>query len=195
MKYALLLGSCFLLTACVTTQWPWADSKSADKAYQPCSSATCSEQDARKALAAASHYCVRIMEYNANSRAMLGGSRVALSSIGALSGGVIAQVAGGTASKAWAGISGVTNGMQSKMDEAFAGALYLQRRKAVATAAGLGMEKVMKAERTPEKRVEAAMQMALACAAAAAEADANSLNAINNAAPTTPPPNQNAGAN
>lgn len=97
---------------------------------------------------------------------------------------MIAQVAGGSASKAWAGVSGVTNGMQSKMDEAFSGALYVQRRRQVAMAAETGFNNVLDIDLANySKRVDGAMKMALGCSAAAAEADAILLDAINRVGP------------
>lgn len=174
-----VLGVCVCLSACATTKWPWEDGSARSQGYPVCG-AECGALDAQKALSAASHYCVRIMDSHDNSRAMLGGSKVALSTIGALSGGVIAQVTEGTAAKAWAGVAGVTSGMQSKLDEAFAGALYIQRRRQVALAAHEGMLHVLKAD--PEDysdRVDRSMLMALGCSVAAAEVDAKVLDAIN----------------
>lgn len=166
------------VSACSTTPWPWYD-RTARDFRAPCPDAACGPDEAQKALSAASSYCVSLVNEYGASKAMVGGSKVAINTLGAVSGGVIAQLAEGSASKAWAGVSGVASGMQSSMDQAFAGAIYVQRKHQVGRAAMEGIEEFLSIDvKDPSKRVDVAMKMALRCAAAAARSDAEVLNAI-----------------
>lgn len=96
-----VLGVCLCISGCATTDWPWIDGTAGGKAYMPCPETVCKAEDAQKALSAATNYCVRIMDSYDNSRAMLGGSKIALSTVGALSGG------GDSPSRRWVCIKGL----------------------------------------------------------------------------------------
>lgn len=173
-----IVASAMALSACASTPWPWHPDASTNF-DPPCEAATCTSMDAQNALSAASNYCIALINRDGGSKALIGGSQVALSTIGAVSGGVIAQFAEGSASQAWAGVAGATNGVRSTVDQAFAGAIYVQRKKLVADAARKGVAAVLAAPADkPGQRVDLAMKMATECASAAAEADAKVLQAI-----------------
>lgn len=170
---------CFALASCATTKsaheapWPWNHAKSpicTDKN-------TCNSSDARTALAQASLYCRQVMDRRDTTDFVFGGTKLGVGTLGAIAGGVIAQFAQGTASQAWAGVSGVANGIQSQMDTFFSHAVDLKRRQNIAKAALSGAVRVRDAD-TPEDKVERSMEMALACSMNAATADAAVLDLL-----------------
>jgi hypothetical protein len=104
----------------------------------------------------------------------IGGTKLGIGTIGAISGSVIAQFAQGGAAQAWSGVSGVANGMQTQIDQSFGDAIDIKRREYIARAAFDGAARVRDAG-TPGRKIELSMQMALACSMNAATADANIL--------------------
>jgi hypothetical protein len=105
----------------------------------------------------------------------------ALAVVGALSGAVAAPLAKGSGTKAWAGLSGATNGLQAQLGEQFSSALADQERQAVSNAMTADMQRFRDAK-TDFERVTEADYMANDCRQAAAKADAAAAEAINSAA-------------
>jgi hypothetical protein len=105
---------------------------------------------------------------------------------------VISQLAEGSAAQAWAGVSGVANGMQTQMDQAFSGALDVRRKQHVATAASEGAEAFYKTAPTGGTdygpKVEQAIRMALACAVNGAKADGSAMQLLAGGSPADPAP-------
>lgn len=164
------------LGACQTfspAPWPWTSSNVAVP-VPTCTADACTESDARAALAVASKYCYDVMNKQGMKGAAIGGSKLAIGTIGAVSGSVIAQFAQGAAAQAWSGVSGVANGMQTQIDQSFANAIDIRRREHIAQAAFEGAALVHDAT-TPADKIERSMQMALGCSMNAATADATIL--------------------
>lgn len=109
-----------------------------------------------------------------NKASWMGGSKLAVGTIGAIAGGVIAQFAQGGAAQAWAGVSGVANGIQTQMDGMFQHAIDVKRKELIAKAALTGAADVRKAD-LPDRKVERAMEMALACSMNSVTADSEIL--------------------
>lgn len=169
---------CALLCACKSFQppaWPWKSSSApADTPICSAPGKACTNSDARVALLTASKYCYDVMNRQGTKSAAMGGTKLAIGTIGAISGSVIAQFAEGAAAQAWSGVSGVANGMQTQIDQNFAGAIDIKRREHIAQAAFAGAARIEAAD-TPEAKIDLAIQMALACSMNAATADANIL--------------------
>ncbi|GHA78777.1 hypothetical protein GCM10007067_15220 [Lysobacter bugurensis] len=104
----------------------------------------------------------------------MGATKLSVGTIGAVAGGVIAQFTQGNAAQAWAGVSGVANGIQTQMDNMFKHAIDVKRKELVATAALSGAARI-RAESSDERKVDRAMEMALGCSMNSIAADAQIL--------------------
>ena len=110
--------------------------------------------------------------------------QLAVAVVGALAGAVAAPIAKGSGAKAWSGLSGAANGIQTQLDEQFSATIIAQERLAVSDAMVRG-EVILRAaekEANPPKEVFEAQVMAYECSMAAATADAAVANAISTAA-------------
>lgn len=80
----------------------------------------CSQSEAVGAIAKAQVYCMELRETYERGGHVSAGQRLFVGVLGTLSGSVFAATAGGTAAKAWAGLSGATNGIQTQIDQSSA---------------------------------------------------------------------------
>lgn len=83
-----------------------------------CEAGGCTRQNALDAVARSQNYCSELREYQERGGQITGGQRLFVGVLGSLAGTVFAVTAGGTAAKAWSGLSGATNGIQMQMDQA-----------------------------------------------------------------------------
>lgn len=163
------LSGCSTLKGIKGAQWPWSQAN-------PCAS-TCTEQEAMQAFVAASGFCRDVQNYYESGGFYAKSSRLAVGTIGALAGSVMAPLATGSATNAWAGLSGATNALQSQMDEAFSSAVAVRRRAAIVEAAEENAARY-RAAVTPSQRVVAAIDMARSCSMGSATADQGTLRAL-----------------
>ncbi|MBX8516058.1 hypothetical protein K5D69_15290 [Pseudomonas cichorii] len=150
--------------------WPWPEDK------QPCAT-ECQEKDAVKAYASAITYCNDLQRYLAQGSGAISSGRFALAATGTLAGAVFSPIAKGSASTAWAGLSGSTNALQASIDENFSGVLALKRRASVATAGQAGIAGYPK-NGSANDRVYASISMAFNCAVAPAGVEAGAIKAV-----------------
>lgn len=184
---ALCAALVVLLSGCATSHkynvapWPWTAKANASgkSTIEPvCATDKCSPGEARIAYLQATEFCRRMQDYYAAGGMYAQSGKMALSTIGAVAGSVIAPIASGTAATAWSGVSGVTNGLQTQVNEAFSEAVDIQRRASIATAARNGDTAFRKDAETDDERVYAAIAMARECAMGPAEADRSTMRAL-----------------
>lgn len=149
--------------------WPWGQET-------PCKN-TCDEKEAVAAFIAASNYCREVQNYYESGGFYAKSSRLAIGTLGAVAGSVLAPLSNGTATTAWAGVSGATNALQSQMDEAFSSAVAVRRRAAIVQSAEFGARQYFK-ENDDKSRVLTAVNMARSCSMASATADQGTLQAL-----------------
>jgi hypothetical protein len=106
-----LLCSCASIKTPGIPTHPWVGSK-------PCEGKKCDQASAIEALAKAQTYCIELREYFERGGQVTGSQRLFVGILGSLAGTVFAVTAAGTAAKAWAGLSGATNGIQTQIDQA-----------------------------------------------------------------------------
>jgi len=180
MKFLTLAVLGGLLTGCVATgsQWPFQDDK---QQKQVCAGGSCTQQDALLAYIKAQTFCREVHNYYERNDKNNGRLRVASDAIGAFAGSVVAQFTHGTATKAWAGLSGATNALRSSLDQDFSPLLAANRRQSVAEAIETGTDKYL-AEKDNFGKVILAIYMATSCAVAPGKADVKAMKAIAEAA-------------
>ena len=84
---------------------------------KPCATKECSVDDAVLAIAKAQAFCMDLREYYERGGQVTAGQKLFVGVFGSLAGSVFAITTAGTASKAWAGLSGATNGIQTQIDQ------------------------------------------------------------------------------
>lgn len=140
-----------------------------------CGGVACS--DPVSAFVTASEFCRKVHNYYEAGGTVAGYGKASIGIVGAVAGSVIAPVTQGTSTKAWAGLAGSTNAMQTYMDEALSTSLALKRQAAIAAAMTKGHEAIGRAV-TPQDKVLAAMGMTNGCWLAGSETDQATLSAI-----------------
>lgn len=176
MQKALLIALCLTASGCgsmkrETAQWPFKG----DLCKEPTS---CTLGDALQAYSKASEFCRTVNNYYEKGGFIGDGTSTAVGVVGALSGAVVAPLASGSAAKAWAGLSGATNALQTQMGDFMSSALYLKRQVAVRNAIKTGETKFEAAAGSPDKQVTAAVAMSNQCWSAAADAEEKALKAL-----------------
>ncbi|WP_148650320.1 hypothetical protein [Lysobacter capsici] len=121
-----------------------------------------------------------MMRYTENRNFNTRVGRFGIGLIGTVAGSVIAPVTTGSAAKAWSGVSGASNALQSQMDSVFSSSNHIRRRAAIAQAAREAKREFLD-ERSAGKKRDIAIAMATACETAAADADQQALEALSNA--------------
>lgn len=152
-------------------KWPWKDGAI------PCGE-TCEKEHALRAFIESSKYCRDVQNYYESGGFYATSSRLVVGTLGALAGSVFAPLAEGTAAKAWAGLSGATNALQSQMDEAFSSAVAVRRRSAIAQIADEGFKRYFKEGNSNTDKVLIAIDTARACSMGSAVADRATLRAL-----------------
>jgi hypothetical protein len=76
----------------------------------------CKQKEAMAAVAAAQNYCSTLREYYERGTEISSNLKATVGITGILAGSVFAVTSVGTASKAWAGISGASNGVQTQIN-------------------------------------------------------------------------------
>lgn len=114
-----ILGASLLLGACSSVRSPGVPSNPWLGGPPACSreSDKCTQADALQSIATAQAYCMDLREYYERGGQVTGSQRLFVGLLGSLAGSVFSITAGGTASKAWAGLSGATNGIQTQIDQ------------------------------------------------------------------------------
>ena len=176
----LMLAVLGLLAGCVATGsgWPYPNDELQRKV---CAGGSCTQQDALLAFIKAQTFCREVHNYYERNDKNNGRLRVASDAIGAFAGSVVAQFTHGTATKAWAGLSGATNALRSSLDQDFSPLLAANRRQSVAEAIEIGTDKYL-AEKDNFGKVILAIYMATSCAVAPGKADVKAMKAIAEAA-------------
>lgn len=170
------LVGCASLTQRQTASWPWVEE---DGSFKLCNKgASCTDQDALRAFEMASKFCRNVHNFY-ESRGQAGlGAKASIGILGTLAGAVAAPLANGSATKAWAGLSGASNAMQTQMDDALSNALSLKRQAAIADAVKEGASEFDGIQNSPAKQVIAAMMMSNGCWLAAGKADQAAIQAL-----------------
>ncbi len=98
--------------------WPW-DQKDKDNKdlLNDCRTTSCSDNDMFTAMLATGTYCRQVSNYYENGGNINSGTRLAVKVLGVLAGSVFGITAGGSAAKAWSGLSGATNGIQADLSD------------------------------------------------------------------------------
>ena len=169
--YCIFLSGCASLFSAKTAEWPWPNETN------PCAADACSEQEALKMYLQANNYCREVQNYYESGGQRANSNKLAIGAVGSLAGAVAAPLASGDAAKAWAGLSGATNALQTSMEEAFSTSVAAKRRKAVKDAAVAG-ETAYSGATTSGDKVKASINMARSCSMSSAEADTATLKAL-----------------
>jgi hypothetical protein len=122
-------------------------------------------------------YCRAVHNWYESDGNRAGVAQTSIGSLGIVAGSIAAPLSTGNAAKAWAGMSGAANAMQSTMRDNLAGSLSANRTRAVLQATREGQVTYAKA-RTSNDQVIAAFNMATECSMAPAAADSEALRAI-----------------
>lgn len=122
-------------------------------------------------------YCRDVHNWYEASGNQTGLAQTGIGTFGVLAGSVAAPLSTGNAAKAWAGLSGATNAMQSSIKDNLSGSLAIKRTKAVLDATTLAQSKFSQAA-LPNDKVLVAINMAVACAMAPAAADGAAMKAL-----------------
>lgn len=184
IKMAALVAVSFMLSGCATNHkyrvapWPWTGVSPCTSTTQPGVPVACDANHALVAYVRANEFCRKMQDYYAAGGLYAESGKLAISTIGAVAGSVIAPIASGTAATAWSGVSGVSNGLQTQMNQAFSEAVEIQRRASIAEAARDGAEAYGSANATALDRVVAAVDMARGCALNVAIADRATMQAL-----------------
>lgn len=133
-----LIGLSFILSGCASGTadqetkiivnpspiWPWdqKDDDDNDKndsrvSLNGCRVKECSDNDMFAAMLATGTYCRQVSNYYENGGNINSGTRLAVKVLGVLAGSVFGITAGGSAAKAWSGLSGATNGIQADLSD------------------------------------------------------------------------------
>jgi hypothetical protein len=130
-----------------------------------------------KAYLAASMYCREVHNFYESDGSRTGIAQTGIGTFGTLAGTVAAPLSTGNAAKAWAGLSGATNAMQSSIRDNLSGSLAVKRTKAVLDATESGQAAFASAT-SPDKQILSAIDMAVACSMAPAAADGAAIKAL-----------------
>lgn len=118
--FVLILG--LVLTGCSKLgltksepAWPWKPQIQSQ--LSGCMSGSCTQKDAYEAVLATVTYCREVSNHYENGGNVTDRARLGVKILGVLAGSVFGVTAGGSAAKAWSGLSGATNGIQSDLGE------------------------------------------------------------------------------
>ena len=167
----------FVFSGCAGLQprkspiWPWP------KSTLPCQGDVCTAREGLSAYLAATMYCREVHNWYEASGDQTGLAQTGIGTFGVLAGSVAAPLSTGNAAKAWAGLSGATNAMQSSIKDNLSGSLAIKRTKAVLDATTSGQLKFSQTAH-PTDQVLVAINMAVACAMAPAAADGAAMKAL-----------------
>ena len=178
MKIFAIAVCVFILTGCASltgisrgAKWPWPAGNSL------CADGACQDKDVLDAYLQAHIFCRSVHNYYESGGSRAGKTQIAIGAIGSLAGSVISPIANGSAAKAWAGLSGTTNALQTSVKENFSGSIAAKRTKAVADATING-ETAFALAPDAKTKVIAAINMATACSMAPAKADNEAIKAL-----------------
>lgn len=98
--------------------WPW-DQRGKDNKdlLNDCRTTSCSDNDMFTAMLATGMYCRQVSNYYENGGNINSATRLGAKVLVALAGSVFGMTAGGSAAKAWSGLSGATNGIQADLSD------------------------------------------------------------------------------
>jgi len=172
----LSLTGCKTITQRSTAKWPWLTEEGT---FTLCKEdSKCKEQDVLLAFGMASKFCREVHNFY-ESRGQAGlGTKASVGIVGTLAGAVVAPLTHGSATKAWAGLSGASNAMQTQVDDALSNALALKRQAAIADAVKTGTNKFYDHGDNPTKQVISAIMMSNGCWLASGKADQEAIQAL-----------------
>ena len=176
MTLAFSTCACSGLQAKKSPIWPWPKIDAKPPSI-PCQADACTTREAMSAYLAASMYCREVHNFYESDGNRTGIAQTGIGTFGTLAGTVAAPLSSGNAAKAWAGLSGATNAMQSTIRDNLSGSLAIKRTKAVLDATKSG-QKEFAAETNPTKQVLVSINMAVSCAMAPAAADGAAMKAL-----------------
>jgi hypothetical protein len=121
-NFVLVLVFVLFLTGCTKLGltrsdpvWPWTPK--VESKLSGCLNGNCSQKDAYEAVLATVTYCRQVSNHYENGGNVTDRTRLGVKVLGVLAGSVFGVTAGGSAAKAWSGLSGATNGIQSDLGE------------------------------------------------------------------------------
>ncbi|MFJ4375183.1 hypothetical protein ACIP1T_21575 [Pseudomonas japonica] len=130
MKVLGVVGVCVLLSGCATDNagrteviinpqptWPWKKTAPELDLSSCKSGGECSYYDAYSSIMATGAYCRDVSNFYENGGNINSNTRLGVKILGVLAGSVFGITAGGSAAKAWSGLSGATNGIQSDLSD------------------------------------------------------------------------------
>lgn len=130
MKLLVLSISFIFLSACAkdykggsefivnpSPNWPWKKPVSEIDLTSCKSGGECSFHDVYTSIIATGTYCRQVSNYYENGGNINSNTRLGVKILGVLAGSVFGITAGGSAAKAWSGLSGATNGIQSDLSD------------------------------------------------------------------------------
>ncbi|GEQ77943.1 hypothetical protein CTTA_4948 [Comamonas testosteroni] len=104
--------------------------------------------------------------------------KTSASVIGTVAGVVLAPISTGNAAKAWAGVAGATNALQTNMGEVFSSTVAIKRMGSVRQAVKAGEDKYFSKTDQPNDQVAISIAMSNDCWSAASNADAALVKAL-----------------
>ncbi|WP_336333200.1 hypothetical protein [Pseudomonas putida] len=130
MKIFVLFLAFLLLSACAkdykggsefivnpSPNWPWKKPRSDIDLTSCRAGGECSFDDVYSSIIATGTYCREVSNYYENGGNINSNTRLGVKVLGVLAGSVFGITAGGSAAKAWSGLSGATNGIQSDLSD------------------------------------------------------------------------------
>jgi len=152
-----------------------------------CLSTSCTHGQAIASWRNTGNFCRNVQNYYESRSYRANVGRFGIATLGSLAGSVFAVTSEGTASKAWSGLSGSANGIQSTLNETIGRAVTLQQQQAVRRAYQTGFKAFME-EKDPTNRVAIALATEVECANSGAEGEAKAILSIYAGAATNAAP-------
>ena len=177
--FAIALSGCAAIGQKSSPIWPWREG---DKVKNPCES-DCTDKEALNAYLQAHEFCRQVHNYYESRDNRAGFSQLIVGTVGTLAGAVIAPISSGGAARAWSGLSGATNALQTSIEDNFSGQIASKRRAAVQDATKEGGSKYATSLAATDK-VIASINMAAACAMAPSKADTSVFKALGDSTTT-----------
>jgi hypothetical protein len=185
LRLASLLVAALALSGCKTLS---RTNGAGDLSTAPrCLSSSCTHGQAIAAWRNTGAFCRNVQNVYERRSHNANVGRFGIATFGSLAGSVFAVTSKGTASKAWSGLSGSANGIQSTLNETIGRAVSLQQQQAVRRAYQTGFKAFME-EKDPTNRVAIALATEVECANSGAEGEAKAVLSIYAGAATNSAP-------
>lgn len=171
------------LTGAQTPVWPWTESGIIGACPNSNQSLECTDLDALNTYVKAMEFCRAVHNFYENGGAVAKSAKFGVGVLGTLSGAVLAPVTTGSASTAFASLSGATNGVQTSLEESFSSSFNLSKQIAVADEGRNGMNEYNSAKTAAlsnNEKVGLAIGIAYKCSVAANKTDSAVIAALSN---------------